>query len=79
MGYFPKSGRGTRANHAPQAELGVNAERLGVNAVEISGLTPWKTGVNAVEKVGLTPRLNHANLQRKGSSVVREGGMFSSR
>jgi hypothetical protein len=27
----------------------------GVNAVEISGLTPWKKGVNAVEKPGLTP------------------------
>jgi hypothetical protein len=25
-------------------EVGVNAKALGVNAVEISGLTPWKKG-----------------------------------
>jgi len=44
MGRFPNSGTWTDAHIRHQAEIGVNAETIGVNAVEISGLTPWKNG-----------------------------------
>ena len=43
MACFPNSGMWTGADTS-ESEIGVNAETVGVNAVEISGLTPWKNG-----------------------------------
>jgi hypothetical protein len=52
-----------RAKRRPAREFGVNADRNGVNPVEISALTPWKKRGQRRGKKGVNPKAKGVRLE----------------